>query len=456
MSGSHSEPARRGTSRAGAGRRRSPGRRALGWLGRLLAGLLVLLGGAVLLSQPDAVRGAVMEAGDTLRLDMFMNESVKDGGLGQDLFDITEDTSFGPGVAAIDTTRPGRYEVQILHRGAMYRVPLLIEDTTAPAADAKPLTRLYDGVRVDVYDCLENIRDVTAVTAVWAQEPDIERDGEQTAVARLTDEAGNSTDVTVPVTIIHDTTAPVIQGAHDIDIFLGDSIAYRDGVTVTDDIDPNPTLTIDNSGVDLNAEGTYTATYTAADQSGNTSSVSVTVTITKKIVIPPAEQEVYALAQPYYDDIITDDMTDMEKAFAIYWWVLTHINYRDSSDHASWTDGARQAFTKRYGDCFTFFAAAKCLLNMAGIENLDVVKSDTSHSSHFWLLINLGYGWYHFDACPRLGSGDNFFMVTDEELEAYSSRHYNSHVFDHSLYPERATQSVQDKISYSQRKILEP
>ena len=39
--------------------------------------------------------------------------------------------------------------------------------------------------------------------------------------------------------------------------------------------------------------------------------------------------------------------------------------------------------------------------------------------------------------------------MTDEELEAYSGTHNNSHVFDPSLYPERSTVSVQDQIDYS-------
>ena len=40
-------------------------------------------------------------------------------------------------------------------------------------------------------------------------------------------------------------------------------------------------------------------------------------------------------------------------------------------------------------------------------------------------------------------------MVTDAELEAYSVEHHNSHIFDPDLYPERATESVQDKVDYA-------
>ena len=98
------------------------------------------------------------------------------------------------------------------------------------------------------------------------------------------------------------------------------------------------------------------------------------------------------------------------------------------------------------------FAAAKALYDVAGIENVDVVKSDTSHSSHFWSLINLGDGWYHVDCTPRRKVG-YFFMNTDAELEAYSKENKNSHIFDTDAYPERSTKSVQDLIDYKAGKV---
>ena len=179
----------------------------------------------------------------------------------------------------------------------------------------------------------------------------------------------------------------------------------------------------------------------------------MTITVTEKPANWRDPEEVYDLARKVLKDITKDGMTDMERAFAIYRWVNTHIGYTGTSDKSSWTGAAYQAFTERAGDCYNYFAAAKALFDVAGIENVDVVKSDTSHSSHFWSLINLGDGWYHVDCTPRQGEGDNFFMNTDAELEAYSVKHKNSHIYDGSLYPERATESLQDKVDYKGGKI---
>ena len=93
---------------------------------------------------------------------------------------------------------------------------------------------------------------------------------------------------------------------------------------------------------------------------------------------------------------------------------------------------------------FAHPAAAKALLTEAGIPNVDVVKSDTSHSSHYWLLVDVGSGWYHFDPTPRDGEGDYFFLVTDEQLDTYSAAHEDSHVFDHNAYPAKATEIITD------------
>lgn len=405
--------------------------------------MIVIVAAVAHASQP--VRSATVEAGTALRPELFVRNA-------------SGDAAFITDVSAIDTSRPGQYELQVSYKGKTRTVTLTVQDTVPPEADGKTLTAPY-GQLPAAADCVENIRDATAVSAQWEQAPDMQQlDVQQTGVVRLTDESGNSTDVRVLVTVKYDAEPPKISGARDIKAFLGESIAYRDGVTVTDENDPAPTLTIDSSGVNMDAEGVYTATYTASDADGNTSSVTVSVTIEAKPSYYVEEEEVFAVAREYYDQIINDDMTQMEKAFAIYRWVKGYIYYEDHSDHEYWTVGAYQAFTRLAGDCYIYFSAAKALLTMAGIETCDVVKSDTSVSAHFWLLINLGYGWYHFDACPRVSidTTDDSFMLTDEEMEQYSQAHQNSNVFDPDLYPERAAKSVQQYVNYEGHVVHDP
>ena len=88
----------------------------------------------------------------------------------------------------------------------------------------------------------------------------------------------------------------------------------------------------------------------------------------------------------------------------------------------------------RKGDCFVFAATAKELLTLAGIPNIDVVRL-TTNPSHYWNLVYIDEGWYHFDCTPRKDKSE-FLLLTDAELETYSTANENTHAYDKTLYPE--------------------
>lgn len=327
-------------------------------------------------------------------------------------------------------------------------------DTTPPSAEPVD-TVVQAGELPDPAALVTNIQDESDVTVSWMRQPDVTQGGETTALILLTDGAGNTSTVEVKLTVIVDETPPVIEGAVDLEFYVGDPIAYKSNITVTDDQTEFPKLVVDNSQVDTAKAGTYPVTYTATDDAGNRTSVTVNLTLTDKPEGYVEPEVVYGLAQEILNEITDETMTDMQVAFAIYRWVSTNIAYTGHSDKSSWTGGAYQAFTERAGDCFNYFAAAKALYDVAGIENVDIVKEvteETSQSSHYWSLINLGDGWYHVDCTPRSNPG-RFFMNTDAELLAYSVENRNSHNFDGSLYPERATESVQDLVDYAEGKV---
>ena len=282
-------------------------------------------------------------------------------------------------------------------------------------------------------DFVTNIAGSSSVTVTFAKEPDFTTPGTQEVALLLTDEDGNTTELTATLTVLQDTTPPVISGVTDQEILLGETVAYKKGVTVTDDYDENVELEVDSSQVNPTVAGDYLVTYRATDRSGNTAEATAYFSFTQ-----PSEYTELALeeAQKVLDKITTEDMTQTEVAKAIYDWCRANIAYTAHSDKGDWQKAAVQGFTQRSGDCYVYFATAKAMFEAAGIPNIDVEKIYVEgRAMHYWSLIDCGSGWYHFDATPRVGEGDDFFMVTDAYLEAYSQAHNNSHEFDHSLYP---------------------
>ena len=82
---------------------------------------------------------------------------------------------------------------------------------------------------------------------------------------------------TVFLTVV-DTTPPVIEGVADITVYVGESVAYRKNITLTDNAgNEEITLSVDSAAVNTAEEGAYTVIYSATDKAGNTASKTASV-----------------------------------------------------------------------------------------------------------------------------------------------------------------------------------
>lgn len=229
-----------------------------------------------------------------------------------------------------------------------------------------------------------------------------------------------------------DTEPPVIEGEDQHVVYIGDTVSFRKCVTVTDNKDENVKLEVDSSSVNLNKEGSYTVIYKATDSSGNTAVKEVEFIVEEKPQHVIEQEKVDQTADQILDSIFEEGMTPREKARAIYDWVRGNLRYDGNyENNTDWVKAAFDGFQSRRGDCYVYFGVTKALLNRAELENLDIVKKG---GGHYWSMVNLGEGWYHYDTTPRKTGGE-FFMMTDAELEAYSNKYGNSHVWDRDKYP---------------------
>lgn len=225
---------------------------------------------------------------------------------------------------------------------------------------------------------------------------------------------------------------PVITGVQELTVVVGSNVSYKRNVTATDNQDGEVELTVDTGSVDLNTVGDYPIIYRAKDKAGNRTEVVTTI----HVVMEDGSTGglVDAEADQLLEELGIQDMTPYEAARAIYDWVHSQIAYVDSGVRDNGITGAYQGLVERKGDCYTYASTAQCLLSRAGIEN-QMIEKIPSETEHYWNLINLGDGWYHFDATRR-SDGSTFFYVTNAELMAYSDAHNNSHRYNPENYPQ--------------------
>ena len=354
----------------------------------------------------------------------------------------------------VNINLPQTIRFTITMYGKNFPCVLTIVDTVAPTGEGIPQSIFACQEVPDALSCVTNIQDVTDVTAAWYEVPDMSRGGRYNTYVVLTDAVGNQTYVGVPFDVTLDSTAPVIKGYQDLQVYIGESIAYKKNIILTDDYDSSPVLDVDVSKVDLNTPGKYDVTYIAKDFSGNESTVTVKLKVSKKPKGYVEPDVVYAEARKILDEITEPGMTQEEVALQIVWWCRYNIRFNLRVQSSSWTEAAYNAYTKRIGNCYSTVYAVKALLDVAGIENMIIERYPYQTATHYWNYVKLNGQWYHCDSTWRKDYDSYFFMYTTSELLNFWQGGWNGFQFKQKAFPESATESVQKKIDYKNHKII--
>lgn len=181
-------------------------------------------------------------------------------------------------ISKINLKEIGSHTIKISVEGKIYKSILSIEDTISPkASDGKKTGAL--GVKLNALSCVKDVEDATKVTAQFEQEPDWMKSGTQNATVIIRDEADNEAKVVVTIQLVKDKEPPVIKGVVDQAILVNGVISFKKGITVTDNQDKEPSLTVDASKVNLRKEGSYVVIYTAKDQAGNKTTAKATISV---------------------------------------------------------------------------------------------------------------------------------------------------------------------------------
>lgn len=332
---------------------------------------------------------------------------------------------------------PGTQIVSVTLGDQSQATLLMVQDTVAPTAEGVEKTA-YLNYPMDPEKLVKNAADATQITYAYETEPDFTKEGTQQVTILLTDAGGNTAKVTSTITLVADTEAPVLYGLQDhMYFYKGGTISYLSTVYAEDNCcdAEDITIDVDKSAVDIYQLGEYEVTYTATDASGNSSQKTIIVELVEQTV---TQEQLDAEVERVLAEIITDDMTMGEKAFAIYNYIRDNVVYVNHSDSTDYIGEAYNGLTKMRGDCFTFYASTDALLKAIGAETMKVCRkyNTTRPTNHYWLKVNLGTGWYHMDTCNTGPRNYEAFMRTDEE---FTTRARTFWMFDSSLYPASPT-----------------
>jgi hypothetical protein len=349
-------------------------------------------------------------------------------------------------VSGIDMSAPGTYNLQISVNKRTFHVTMTVKDTKAPVA--KPANQqIMLGETLEASVFVTDASDISDITLSYKSPPDFDKPGQQDVTVILSDVSGNTSEVTASLDIITDEEAPVITGVVDQSVFIGEPVSYKTGVTVTDNLDTDVKLEIDNSAVNLGKEGTYSVIYSATDKSGNKSEVPATITVKVKPAGYVSEQELNVLVDEVFTEILKPGMTDLERISEIFYWIAGHIDYTNTSDKSDWIKAAYQGITRGTGDCFNYFATARAMLTRAGYECISVeraLESNPMTSHHYWNLVRYNGEYYHFDPLPQLKYYHYVCLLrTDAEVAEYStSGQKGFYKYDHDGIPATAAEPL--------------
>lgn len=348
-------------------------------------------------------------------------------------------------VAGFDETcvnRPGTYTIPMTDaEGRKYNLKLTVRDRKAPVVTSKHVYYAKGVSTPDALDFIGSIVEADEYTAYFECDiPDMNQIGDYDITFRVEDASGNKTkELHSILTVIEDTTPPVFKTVPELSAYVGEAIAYRKGLVVTDNCGGAVDIQVDASAVDPNTPGDYTVSFTATDESGNVSWASTVIHVYENQI---TEEELNAKIDGVIAQIITPDMDKEAQLRAVYRYVYDHIAYTSDSDKSDWIRAAHDAlFMTGSGDCFNYFAAAIAFCRRLGIDYREIERTPgAAEGTHFWIMVNIGTTeeprWYHFDCTHlRASYSHSGCLLTDQQIKAFNRFRAGFYAYDQSKYP---------------------
>ena len=191
----------------------------------------------------------------------------------------------------VNLNKVGNYNASIEYAGRDYDFKIKIVDTKKPTVKLKKLV-YYVNPNQPLYakNTVAEVNDASLTQIYFlkkenseelVKEKSYEKVGTYIERVVVRDEQGNTSfPMRIKVIVANELVVPVIKGAEDKVIHLGDNFNAREGVTAYDNEDGDLTNKIVVTGkVQTNTVGRYTLTYTVTDSSKNMAKVTRVVEV---------------------------------------------------------------------------------------------------------------------------------------------------------------------------------
>ncbi len=306
----------------------------------------------------------------------------------------------------------GDYEIVIKDNNMEFKTKIKVQDTTPPELELQKVT-IYEDQEVPAKEkFIKSVSDKSEYEITLKSNLVAKQVGEQEVVIEATDKFGNKIEKTTTLAIIKDTIPPVFKGLYNLTVNKYTNINYYSGITAYDEHDGNLEFSVDSSSVNTSKYGTYYATYTAVDKSGNK------VSTKRRIYVNYDASDRNAKL----NDAFKKAGTNYE---SIRQWIMNNIRYthEDGGSDKIWF-----GLTNWRGNCMVHAEIYKALLEKAGYE---VKIIYTTNKSHYWCLVKINGVWRHSDATPT-DLHNMISAATDDERYA----HLQGRNWDRSKWPE--------------------
>lgn len=344
-------------------------------------------------------------------------------------------------IDTINSSGVGEYDLKSTYEGQEKTTKIIVQDTTAPNLVLKDVT-IYTGQTItDVNQFVDKAEDISGVTLNIVTEINYSNVGDQEVTIEAIDGCGNKSTGIAKLTIKEDTEGPVFSGLSDLKVTKGETADYKKGVSAKDGKDGDVEFTVDSNSVKLDAVGTYYATYTATDSSGNTTTSKRKIVVSEKATAAAStsssgSSDVYAKADEFIAKATSGVSGTADKILAIKNYLRNNIKYShkyNASNTGSVNAAAMKAFTAYEGDCYIHAAAAQVMFTRIGVKSIIVNALDYTH---YWNEVYINGGWKHVDPTPGWAYADVGFMDDAKRLETLRRINgYGYRDWDRSKFP---------------------